>query len=391
MFYGDYDEYDESDAAYDRRMGSTLNQRLASEEAYKICEVYRQTQDECAVKLKAFLDEHPGAENVNVNWSDGGEQASLALHQVASEGWPKCVRMLLDHGADVHARGEYGSTALNLACGPPNEDIWWGIEHETLHLECVQMLIEAKSDVNTASDDGYTPVHYASGGNPKILQLLIDNHANMNVRTRDGRTPAMIACSTPCLTSLQLLIDNNVDPELQQKIELQPLWNAIMQSTGYPEELRLVPFALLCDNADPSAVEIAESYGVTEAKVTACIEEYKEIQAYIDEFHCALNCTLSTRVELDSRIGMGKEGIYHEPLERVLEYMGLSMKKDQVVNTTIDGVEDVKRALIPSQLLNAKHWHGHFAKQQRRTRLKQEVERLQKQIRESMEQLECFE
>jgi hypothetical protein len=39
----------------------------------------------------------------------------------------------------------------------------------------------------------------------------------------------------------------------------------------------------------------------------------------------------------------------------VLEYLGLSMKKDQVVNTSIDGTEQ-KRALIPYQLVNAKHW-----------------------------------
>jgi hypothetical protein len=33
----------------------------------------------------------------------------------------------------------------------------------------------------------------------------------------------------------------------------------------------------------------------------------------------------------------------------------LSMSKDQVVNTSIDG-DAVRRALIPSHLLNAYHW-----------------------------------
>jgi hypothetical protein len=32
------------------------------------------------------------------------------------------------------------------------------------------------------------------------------------------------------------------------------------------------------------------------------------------------------------------------------------MSKDQVVNTSIDGDEGVKRALIPGYLLNANHW-----------------------------------
>jgi hypothetical protein len=35
------------------------------------------------------------------------------------------------------------------------------------------------------------------------------------------------------------------------------------------------------------------------------------------------------------------------------------MHKDQVVNASIDG-EGVKRALLPFQLLNAKHWFDKY-------------------------------
>jgi hypothetical protein len=55
---------------------------------------------------------------------------------------------------------------------------------------------------------------------------------------------------------------------------------------------------------------------------------------------------LSEHVPVDPRFGLGQMGIYQEPLERTLEYLGLSMSKDQVVNTSIDG-ETVRRALIP--------------------------------------------
>jgi hypothetical protein len=53
-------------------------------------------------------------------------------------------------------------------------------------------------------------------------------------------------------------------------------------------------------------------------------------------------------------------GIYQEPMERVMEYLGLSMSKDQVVNTGIDGEAGIKRALIPGHLLNANHWFDKF-------------------------------
>jgi hypothetical protein len=49
------------------------------------------------------------------------------------------------------------------------------------------------------------------------------------------------------------------------------------------------------------------------------------------------------------------------PVERTLEYFGVSMSKYQVVNTSIDGKEEaVKRALIPGHLLNANHWFDKY-------------------------------
>jgi hypothetical protein len=45
-------------------------------------------------------------------------------------------------------------------------------------------------------------------------------------------------------------------------------------------------------------------------------------------------------------------GIYQEPLEQVLLYLGLSMDKNQTVNISIDGAA-IKRALMPGHPTNA--------------------------------------
>jgi hypothetical protein len=121
-------------------------------------------------------------------------------------------------------------------------------------------------------------------------------------------------------------------------------------------------FAFLSCNTDAEDVKISEWAGVTATMRDTRIEEYKHVQAYIDEYHRILTRVLSEHVPVDPRFGLGQMGIYQEPLERTLEYLDLSMSKDQVVNTSIDGEGGgVRRALVPGHLLNANHWFNKYA------------------------------
>jgi hypothetical protein len=101
---------------------------------------------------------------------------------------------------------------------------------------------------------------------------------------------------------------------------------------------------------------------VDRARTDAAIAKNKSMQAFIEDTSLLLKTTLSDEVEVDTRVGRGDAGIYHEPLERTLEYLGLSMNADQVVNTSIDG-EEHKRVLLPNLPRNAKHWYGNWLQQ----------------------------
>jgi hypothetical protein len=76
----------------------------------------------------------------------------------------------------------------------------------------------------------------------------------------------------------------------------------------------------------------------------------------MSKYHSVAEHTLSEDVVVDTRVGRGDYGLYHEPLEQVFLYLGLSMKKNQTVNASIDGKSGVKRALIPGHPTNANLW-----------------------------------
>jgi hypothetical protein len=140
------------------------------------------------------------------------------------------------------------------------------------------------------------------------------------MRTVQHQRWTLVQGSLPCL---QLLLDNKADLNVQKNDGRDALYSAIkaIDNSGHV-------FPVLCCNTDAKNVKIVEEGDVTPAQVTVCIEDYKHVQAYIDEYHRILTLVLSEDVQVDPRFGLGQMGIYQEPLERVLEYLGMSMNKD---------------------------------------------------------------
>jgi hypothetical protein len=133
-----------------------------------------------------------------------------------------------------------------------------------------------------------------------------------------------------------------------------------------------MPFSVLSCNTNVRDIRIARR--VTQAIVDGHITEYKAVHAFIDEFHSILKHALSRDVQVDRRVGLGEHGIYQEPLERVLEYIGLSMDIDQVVNESIDG-DTKRRALLPGNVLEANHWHEEYTEAVSRAVIARELAR----------------
>jgi hypothetical protein len=102
-----------------------------------------------------FLLEH-GTNPNHMNW-----HRTTVLHQFASEGNIANARLLVDHGADMHAiDDEYRSTPLGMAAR-------WG------RREMVELLLERGADASTAGAPWATPLAWArKKGHPEIELLL---------------------------------------------------------------------------------------------------------------------------------------------------------------------------------------------------------------------------
>jgi hypothetical protein len=213
----------------------------------------------------------------------------------------------------------------------------------------------------------YDVCRVCNKANYDVLKEYLAEHPEVKVdlyRDGNGWTAMLMAARRQSHRSIALLSEQDkyialLVIERAADIHLKNKWNQDALAYCVRQFRYSIAFTLLCCGCNYRELNI-DRY-VTQARVNACIAEYKQTHAFIEAYHESLTHTLANEVKVDTRLARTSLGIYHEPLERVLEYLGLSMHKNQTVNTSIDGQgeEDggVKRVLIPDQARNAKHWY----------------------------------
>ena len=94
------------------------------------------------------------------------------LHLALRSSNEACVTCLLESGADVEARDEYGWKPLHIAARLGQSEI-------------VKMLLNHSANVETSAGDGWRPLHFAARfGQPEIIKVLLDHGANPTAKTR---------------------------------------------------------------------------------------------------------------------------------------------------------------------------------------------------------------
>ncbi|KAK2792626.1 hypothetical protein FQN52_003131 [Onygenales sp. PD_12] len=128
----------------------------------------------------------------------------------------RVVRMLLEHGADVNARTDFGNTPLHYAVYCPI---------------IVRILLEYGADVTESDKDGGTPLHFAVYHLPygpsflacdgryrrdicaikSTIRMLLEHGANIDARDRHGATPLHFASRFPEVEAAQILLECGAD------------------------------------------------------------------------------------------------------------------------------------------------------------------------------------
>jgi ankyrin repeat protein len=108
------------------------------------------------------------------------------LHSAAYYGEIEMVQVLLKYDADVHARTNDGGTPLHFA----SKGYWEGPEISLSLSNIARLLLEHGADVNAHGAAYSTPVHEAAHyGRVEVLRVLLEHVANLGVG-EDDRKPA---------------------------------------------------------------------------------------------------------------------------------------------------------------------------------------------------------
>ncbi|KAJ7347446.1 ankyrin repeat-containing domain protein [Mycena albidolilacea] len=111
---------------------------------------------------------------------EGGGYWGRALQTASSIGRRDIVELLLEHGANVHARGDRHGCAIQAAVYGANLDI--------VSSNCISAVEFSNIGLAQGKEYGTSLQVAAHGGNLKIVQLLLEHGANVNAPGRRAAT-----------------------------------------------------------------------------------------------------------------------------------------------------------------------------------------------------------
>jgi ankyrin repeat protein len=118
--------------------------------------------------------------------------------------YAKSVKLLIENGSNVHARDSNGKTPLHLVSGRKPEEMILlekgadvDTQDEKNNTRPVELLVEHGANVHARDSRGETPLHLASKvGSFKKMMLLLEKGADVDAQDNENNTPLHLAASS---------------------------------------------------------------------------------------------------------------------------------------------------------------------------------------------------
>jgi cytohesin len=170
----------------------------------------------------------------NVHARDPRDQ-STPLHMVSPMGHMDLARFLLEQGADMSAKDNYGRTPLHRALARG-------------HMDLARFLVEQGADVSAKDEDGSTPLHSASErGHVDVVRILVGQGADVSAKNEYGSTPLHRASEWGHVDVVRFLVGQGA--EVSAKVEYGSTPLHLASERGHVDVVRI----LVGQGADVSA------------------------------------------------------------------------------------------------------------------------------------------
>ncbi len=193
-------------------------------------------------KIKALLQADPKLV------AERDKNGDTPLHSACLHGQLAAAHVLIDAGADVNAKNNYGAftpgdlwgvfssnnhqdpVSLLTVHGVDTKDMKNGYTPLDLclfanrHKELLQFLIAKGADVSAQASSGATPLFFAVlRDQPDDVKFLIDQGANVNLPDAYGGTILDAALQLQYGSLIQILVDHGADVNAMDQSEQRPL------------------------------------------------------------------------------------------------------------------------------------------------------------------------